>query len=100
MAFATVGDTTNVTSRLQSLTRDLRVRIVASGALVAAVEREAADPALLLGLTSRGPPCCGGATRRSSCGRNSRRHGPERTIFKVTLEIADIDPASAAVRDP
>jgi Adenylate cyclase, family 3 (some proteins contain HAMP domain) len=55
MAFATVGDTTNVTSRLQSLTRELGVRIVASGALVAAVEREAADPALLLGLTSRGP---------------------------------------------
>jgi adenylate cyclase len=55
MAFATVGDTTNVTSRLQSLTRELRVRIVASGALVATVEREAADPALLLGLTSRGP---------------------------------------------
>jgi adenylate cyclase len=54
MAFATVGDTTNVTSRLQSLTRDLRVRIVASGALVAAVEREAADPALLRGLTARG----------------------------------------------
>jgi adenylate cyclase len=55
MAFATVGDTTNVTSRLQALTRELRVRIVASGALVAAVEREAADPALLLGLTTRGP---------------------------------------------
>lgn len=55
MAFATVGDTTNVTSRLQSLTRDLRVRIVASGALVAAVEREAAHPALLGGLTARGP---------------------------------------------
>jgi adenylate cyclase len=55
MAFATVGDTTNVTSRLQSLTRDLRVRIVASGALVAAVEREAAEPALLRGLTARGP---------------------------------------------
>lgn len=55
MAFATVGDTTNVTSRLQSLTRDLRVGIVASGALVAAVEREAADPALLRGLTARGP---------------------------------------------
>ncbi|HWO03341.1 MAG TPA: adenylate/guanylate cyclase domain-containing protein, partial [Methylomirabilota bacterium] len=55
MAFATVGDTTNVTSRLQALTRDLRVRIVASGALVAAVEREAAEPALLRGLTTRGP---------------------------------------------
>ena len=51
MAFATVGDTTNVTSRLQSLTRELGVRIVASGALVATVEREAADPALLRGLT-------------------------------------------------
>jgi adenylate cyclase len=55
MAYATVGDTTNVTSRLQSLTRDLRVRIVASGALVAAVEREAAEPALLHGLAARGP---------------------------------------------
>ena len=37
MAFATVGDTTNVTSRLQALTRELRVSIVASGALVAEV---------------------------------------------------------------
>jgi adenylate cyclase len=55
MAYATVGDTTNVTSRLQALTRDLRVRIVASGALVAAVEREAAEPALLRGLATRGP---------------------------------------------
>lgn len=55
MAFATVGDTTNVTSRLQALTRELRVGIVASGALVAAVEREAAEPALLQGLTARGP---------------------------------------------
>jgi adenylate cyclase len=54
MAFATVGDTTNVTSRLQALTRELRVGIVASAALVAAVEREAADPGLLQGLTMRG----------------------------------------------
>jgi adenylate cyclase len=54
MAFATVGDTTNVTSRLQALTRDLGARIVASGALVAAIEREAAEPALLKGLTPRG----------------------------------------------
>ena len=54
MAFATVGDTTNVTSRLQGLTRDLRVTIVASAALVAAVEREAADLTLLRGLTARG----------------------------------------------
>lgn len=55
MAFATVGDTTNVTSRLQGLTRELGRSIVASGALVAAVEHEAADPTLLAGLTSRGP---------------------------------------------
>ena len=55
MAFATVGDTTNVTSRLQAHTRELRVSIVASGALVAAVEREGADLALLQGLTPRGP---------------------------------------------
>ena len=55
MAFATVGDTTNVTSRLQALTRELRVSIVASGALVAAVDRENADRALLQGLTTRGP---------------------------------------------
>jgi adenylate cyclase len=54
MAFATVGDTTNVTSRLQALTRELGVSIVASGALVAAVEREGADLALLQGLTPRG----------------------------------------------
>jgi adenylate cyclase len=54
MAFATVGDTTNVTSRLQTLTRELGVSIVASGALVAAVEREGADLRLLQGLTSRG----------------------------------------------
>jgi adenylate cyclase len=55
MAFATVGDTTNVTSRLQALTRDLGATIVASGALIAAVEREGADVALLEGLTARGP---------------------------------------------
>jgi adenylate cyclase len=55
MAFATVGDTTNVASRLQALTRELGTRIVASGALVTAVEREAADLALLKGLTQRGP---------------------------------------------
>src|SRR5688500_9030173 len=55
MAFATVGDTTNVTSRLQALTRDLGTTLVASGALVAAIEREAADATLLKGLASRGP---------------------------------------------
>ena len=54
IAFATVGDTTNVTSRLQALTREMGAGLVASGALVAAVEREAADPGVLAGLTSRG----------------------------------------------
>jgi adenylate cyclase len=54
MAFATVGDTTNVASRLQALTRDLGVGLVASGALVAAVEREGAEVGLLAGLTPRG----------------------------------------------
>jgi adenylate cyclase len=55
MAFATVGDTTNVASRLQALTRELGASIVASGALVSAIEREAADARLLEGLASRGP---------------------------------------------
>jgi adenylate cyclase len=54
MAFATVGDTTNVTSRLQALTRELGTSLVVSGALVDAVEREAADVTLLKGLTSHG----------------------------------------------
>jgi len=54
MAFATVGDTINVASRLQALTRDLGATLVASGALVTAVEREAVDAALLTGLGSRG----------------------------------------------
>jgi adenylate cyclase len=56
MAFATVGDTINAASRLQALTRDLRVSVVASGDLVAAVEREAADDVTLLQkLAPRGP---------------------------------------------
>jgi adenylate cyclase len=55
MAFATVGDTTNVTSRLQALTRELGASIVASEALVAAVRREGAEPGLLTGLSARGP---------------------------------------------
>jgi len=54
MAYATVGDTTNVTSRLQALTRELGASIVASSALVAAIESEAGDPTLLAGLTARG----------------------------------------------
>jgi adenylate cyclase len=55
MAYATVGDTTNVTSRLQALTRDLAAGIVASGALITAVEVEAADTTLLKGLRAHGP---------------------------------------------
>src|SRR5262245_41321210 len=55
MAFATVGDATNVTSRLQALTREMQTSIVASSALVTAIEREAVDAKLLDGLTTRGP---------------------------------------------
>jgi adenylate cyclase len=55
MAFATVGDTTNVTSRLQALTRELGAGLVVSGSLVDAIEREAADVAVLAGLAARGP---------------------------------------------
>jgi len=55
MAFATVGDTVNVTSRLQTLTRELNATIVASTELITAVNREAAEQALLGGLTGRGP---------------------------------------------
>jgi adenylate cyclase len=54
MAFATVGDTTNVASRLQALTRDLGTSLVVSRALVEAIERERADVTLLAGLTARG----------------------------------------------
>jgi adenylate cyclase len=55
MAFATVGDTINVASRLQTLTRELGVTLVASGDFVEALDREGADPALLTGITRRGP---------------------------------------------
>ena len=54
MAFATVGDTINVASRLQSLTRELDVTLVASGEFLAALERERAEPALTTGLAPRG----------------------------------------------
>jgi adenylate cyclase len=54
MAFATVGDTINVASRLQSLTRELDVSLVASGEFLAALAREGADRALLAGLAPRG----------------------------------------------
>ena len=55
MAFATVGDTINVASRLQSLTRDLDVTLVVSGEFVAALEREGGDATLVTGLAPRGP---------------------------------------------
>jgi adenylate cyclase len=55
MAFATVGDTINIASRLQALTRELDASLVASGELVAAIEREAADLSLLAKLAPRGP---------------------------------------------
>jgi adenylate cyclase len=54
MAFATIGDTTNVASRLQALTRDLDTNLVVSRALMQAIERENADVTLLQGLTARG----------------------------------------------
>ena len=55
MAFATVGDTINVASRLQGLTRDLGATIVASADFVAALDQEGADPALAAGLAAQGP---------------------------------------------
>ncbi|HTO13410.1 MAG TPA: adenylate/guanylate cyclase domain-containing protein [Candidatus Binatia bacterium] len=54
MAFATVGDTINVASRLQALTRELEVTLVASGEFVAALGREGADPSLVEPLAPRG----------------------------------------------
>ena len=44
-----------MTSRLQTLTRDLGATIVASAALMEAVERENGRRALLEGLSRRGP---------------------------------------------
>jgi adenylate cyclase len=54
MAFATVGDTINVASRLQALTRELGTTLVASDDFVTAVDREGADPALRAGLARHG----------------------------------------------
>jgi adenylate cyclase len=54
MAFATVGDTINVASRLQTLTRDLGATIVASGDFMGALDREGVDAGLRGGLVARG----------------------------------------------
>jgi hypothetical protein len=54
-AVMTMGDTVNVTSRLQGLTRALDRWLVASAERVQAVEREAAEQALLGGLAPAGP---------------------------------------------
>ncbi len=54
-AFAVIGDTTNTTSRLQSLTRSLQADIVASQTLLDAVQRETPrDEALLDGFQDAG----------------------------------------------
>lgn len=54
-AFAVIGDTTNTTSRLQSLTRSLQADIVASQTLLEAVQRESPeDEALLDGFQDAG----------------------------------------------
>ena len=47
-AFAVIGDTTNTTSRLQSLTRSLEAEVVASQTLLDAVQRETPDDKALL----------------------------------------------------
>jgi adenylate cyclase len=57
LEFATIGDTVNVASRLEQMTRELGAEIVASGALVAAVEAipQSAAEHLLDGFV-RSPP--------------------------------------------
>jgi adenylate cyclase len=56
MTFTVVGDTVNVASRLQSLSKELGTRLVASEALVKAVEQEMRiERALVEKLTFVGP---------------------------------------------
>ena len=43
MEFAVIGDTVNIASRLQDMTRTLDIAILASGAVVAAVQREGGE---------------------------------------------------------
>lgn len=53
MEFAVVGDTVNVASRLQDMTRTLKIAILASDAVISATKREAGD-ALLGGFRDLG----------------------------------------------
>jgi adenylate cyclase len=46
MEFAVIGDTVNVASRLQDMTRTLDIAILASGAVMEAVKREAGEQVL------------------------------------------------------
>ena len=57
MAFAVIGDTINVCSRLEALTRELSCEIVASDSLIAGVRREmnAAPDSLLKGFVAGEP---------------------------------------------
>lgn len=57
LEFAVLGDSVNVASRLEGLTRALRVQLAISDALIEAVRREAVEPIdeSLAQLTSNGP---------------------------------------------
>ena len=57
LEFAVLGDTVNVASRLEALTRELRCRAVVSAAVAEALAHETADDAaeLLKDFEERGP---------------------------------------------
>lgn len=52
LEFAVLGDTVNVASRLESASRELRCRMVASDAVIERVRMDGGDPSLLAGLTA------------------------------------------------